>query len=77
MSVRPAKTQISLDIRQSFNHVDSEDFDQTDPGWSDTSLCAQPFCWFCHVAAHIASKDCNRVLKTNLDQNTFTAYDSV
>ena len=23
------------------------------PGWSESSLGAQSFCWFCHVAAHI------------------------
>ena len=23
------------------------------PGWSESSLFAQPFCWFCRVAAHI------------------------
>ena len=23
------------------------------PGWSESSLGAQPFCWFCHVAAHV------------------------
>ena len=23
------------------------------PGWSESSLGAQPHCWFCHVAAHI------------------------
>ena len=22
------------------------------PGWSESSLCAQPHCWFCHIAAH-------------------------
>ena len=22
------------------------------PGWSESSLDAQPLCWFCHVAAH-------------------------
>ena len=24
------------------------------PGWSESSLGAHSFCWFCHVAAHIA-----------------------
>ena len=24
------------------------------PGWSESSLGAQSFCWFCHVAAHIS-----------------------
>ena len=23
------------------------------PGWSESSLSAQPLCWFCHDAAHI------------------------
>ena len=31
-------------------HADSEDSDQT-----GRMLGAQPFCWFCHVAAHIHS----------------------
>ena len=25
------------------------------PGWSESSLGAQPFCWFCHVVAHVYS----------------------
>ena len=56
MTVHPAKTQISLGIRQtslcaqwvakdpSFLHVDSKDSD---------SLATQSFCWFCHEAAHM------------------------
>ena len=40
-----------------FLHADSEDSDQTGrsgcPGWSECSLYAHPFCWFCHVAAHV------------------------
>ena len=23
------------------------------PGWSESSLCAQSFCWFCHETAHM------------------------
>ena len=38
MRVHPAKTQISLGIQ---------------PVWSESSLGALSFCWFCHVAAHI------------------------
>ena len=74
MSVRPAKTQISLGIRPvwlesslcalwgakdpSFLHVDREDFIRIGgrPGWSESSLVAHSFCWFCHVAAHIFSR---------------------
>ena len=33
------------------------------PGWSESSLGAKPFCWFCHVAAHIMS---NYRLQVNL-----------
>ena len=38
-------------------HADSEDSDQPGlrPVRSESSLGAQPFCWFCHVAAHIHS----------------------
>ena len=25
------------------------------PGWSESSLCAHSFCWFCHVAARIST----------------------
>ena len=24
------------------------------PGWSESSLGAQPYCWFCHVVAHLS-----------------------
>ena len=69
MTVRPAKTQISLGIRPvwsesslctqwvgkdpSFLYVDSEDSDQTG---------RMPFCWFCHEAAQIIIK---QIKKTN------------
>ena len=37
----------------------SEDSDQTGcPGWSESSLGAQSFCWFCHLAAHLSFKGC-------------------
>ena len=67
MSVRPAKTQISLGISPvsslstqwvakdpSFLHADSEDSDQTGrcPGWSESLLGAQSLYWFCHVTTH-------------------------
>ena len=26
------------------------------PGWSESSLDAQSFCWFCHVAAHLKTR---------------------
>ena len=28
------------------------------PGWSESSLDAQPLCWFCHVAAHRLNESC-------------------
>ena len=65
MSVHPVKAQISLGIYpvwsesslcahweakdQSFLHKDSEDSDQT--SWSESSLGAQSFCWFCREVA--------------------------
>ena len=44
---------VAMDPR--FLHADSEDTHQTDgcPGWSESSLGAHSFCWFCHVVAHI------------------------
>ena len=41
VSVRPAKTQISLGIGPGWS------------GWSESSLGAHSLCWFCHVAAHL------------------------
>ena len=29
------------------------------PGWSESSLGAQSFCWFCHEAAHITYEYCS------------------
>ena len=51
--MRPAKTHISLGICP----VWSESSLGGCPGWSESSLGAHSFCWFCHVAAHIASID--------------------
>ena len=69
MSVRPAKTQISLGIRPvwsdsslcaqwvakdpSFLHADTEVLIRLAgcTGWSESSLGAQPHCWFCHETA--------------------------
>ena len=74
MSVRAAKTQISLGIRPvwsvpflwvakvakhpCFLHVDSEDSEQT--GRMPRLICvfAQSFCWFCHVEAHLLGGIC-------------------
>ena len=79
VSVRPAKTQISLGICPVWSEsrcpvwsesslsawrnlgplathwMHSEDSDQTEqmPSWSESSLGAHSFCWFCHVAARI------------------------
>ena len=43
VSVRPAKTQTSLASAQSGC-----------PDWTESSLGAQPHCWFCHEAAHMS-----------------------
>ena len=74
MSVRPAKTQISLGIHPVWSEsslsawrklgslathwAHSNDSDQTGrtPGWSESSLGAHSFYWFCHVAAHMMTQ---------------------
>ena len=64
----PAKTQISLGIRPVWSEsslstwrnvgslathgAHSEDC----PGWSESLLGAQSFCWFCHEAAHCSGQ---------------------
>ena len=70
VSVRPAKTQISLGICRLIRvfavcmkkpWVLSYPLSAQRrlirlggcPGWSESSLGAQPHCWFCHVAAHL------------------------
>ena len=69
MSVRPAKTQISLGICPVWSGLLHEEslgpylpIEHTTktliilgrcPGWSESSLGAQPHCWFCHVAAQL------------------------
>ena len=66
LGVRPVWSESSLCAQSvakdpRFLHADSEDSGCGwpgwcgCPGWSESSLGAQPFCWFCHVAAHIAS----------------------
>ena len=44
---------VAMDPR--FLHEDSEDSVRLGgcPGWSESSLGAQPHCWFCRVAAHL------------------------
>ena len=73
MTVRPAKTQISLGIHPVWSEsslsasrklgslathwAHSEDSDQTGrcPGWSESLLGAQSFCWFWHETAQFIS----------------------
>ena len=59
-----------------FLHADREDSDQTGriktlirPGWSESSLGAHSFCWFCHIVAQISSSlvIINIVLNFNFD----------
>ena len=74
MTVRPAKTQISLDIRPvwsesslsaqwiakdpNFLYADSEDSDWAD-AQADLRWAHMPFCWFCHEAAQMVQKYTN------------------
>ena len=55
MTVRPAKTQTSLDIRSFSNKVQSEDWSDWADAKADLSLrwAHMPFCWFCPKAAYI------------------------
>ena len=63
MSVRPAKTQISLGIRPVWSVIAVRSMGSLGPkllirlggcpGWCESLLGAQPFCWFCHVAAQM------------------------
>ena len=66
MSVRSAKTQISQGIRPVWSESLLSAWRKIGslathwahsevggcPGWSESSLSAHSFCWFCHVAAH-------------------------
>ena len=61
-SIRPVRSESSLSAWIKLGSIiathwaHSEDSDQTGrgcPGWSESSLGSQPFCWFCHEAAHI------------------------
>ena len=59
MSLRPAKTQISLGMKKAW--VLSYPLNAQRilirlggcPGWSEFSLSAQSLCWFCHVVAQV------------------------
>ena len=67
MTVRPAKTQISLGIRPVWSvfadrmkiawvlsyPLSTKTLIRLGPGWSETSLDAQSLCWFCNEAAHL------------------------
>ena len=64
MILRPAKTQISLDICPVWSESSLAFFMQTAktlfrlggcPGWSESSLGAHSLCWFCHVVAQISN----------------------
>ena len=39
------------------------------PGWSESSLVARSFCWFCHEAAHMLSKDiiCHQLARKKVE----------
>ena len=66
MTVRAAKTQISLGIRPVWSESSLSAWRKLGslathwahseyPGWSELSLGAHSFCWFCHVVAHVVS----------------------
>ena len=56
ISVRLEMTQISLGIRpvwSVFAVCMKKPWALRCPGWSESSLGAHSFCWFCHVVAHL------------------------
>ena len=60
LGIRPVWSESSLSAWRKLGSLAThwahrEDSDQTGrcPGWSESSLGAQSFCWFCHEAAHI------------------------
>ena len=59
LGIRPVWLESSLSAWRKLGSLathwaHSEDSDQTGrPSWSESSLGAQPHCWFCHEAAHI------------------------
>ena len=62
MAVRPTKTQISLGRvfavrRKKLGSLVTHWAHSGCPGWSESSLGAHSFCWFCHVVAHVILSD--------------------
>ena len=50
------------------------------PGWSESSLGAQPHCWFCHEAAQIRTARTSnswRSILFNVFEKGYTAYNTV
>ena len=58
--VRPAKTQISLEI---------------DPVWSESLLGLHPFCWFCHEAARLVKSNRRPTCQTGLGKQFWPRSD--
>ena len=52
VTVRPAKTQMSLGIRPVLRTAETLIRLGGCPGWSESSLGVKPFRWFCYVGAH-------------------------
>ena len=62
-----------------FLHGDSEDSDRTGrmPGWFESLLGAQSFCWFCHVAAQIKFSNFVHVLSHISEQSPFPIINTI
>ena len=92
--VRPAKTQISLGIRPVWSESSMSAWGKLRslatllseqrrlggcPGWSESSLGAKSFCWFCHEAAHFWCLNTHNLYsKSNIlsDRLTLSVVDS-
>ena len=44
------------------------------PGWSKSSLGAQPFCWFCHMAARVWKISNRTVLRSLFSWHSWNAF---
>ena len=65
LGIRPLWSESSLSAWSTLGSlathwVHIEDSDQTRrmPGWSESSLGAHSFCWFCHIMAHLSMDFC-------------------
>ena len=85
MSVRQAKTQISLGIRPVWSESSLSAWKKVwvlsyplsaqrggCPGWSESSLGTHSFWWFCHIAAHLCLASHKRNMANNVERDVWS-----